>query len=218
MRTPTSKIPYEIQNSIDDMMYMNPGFEYKIFVDEDMQDFIVKNYDDRTLSAFNSLEIGASKADFFRYLLLYKNGGVYLDISKILLKPLGDLIDSDDAIVTREGNKGLFVQWLLIYPPNHEILRICIEKCIENIENNKKIDVTKLTGPVVYSKSVSEYLCDEDVYSKSDNEVNINRSQTKVRLFGFDYNGYAHYIHPFRHLLYNDCLSWRDEQKKKYNI
>lgn len=218
MRKENSKIPDEIQITIDNMLDMNPGFEYKMFIDDEMTDFIIDHYDEKTLNAFNSLEIGAAKADFFRYLLLYIKGGVYIDISKLILKPIGNLINCDYAIITREGNPGLFVQWCLMYPPKHEILKICIEKIISNIEKNKKIDVTILTGPVVYSDSVSEYLNDKEVYYKSDSEINLNEDVTKVRFFGFDYNGHAHYLHPFRHLLYNNTISWRDEQKEKYNI
>jgi hypothetical protein len=39
-------------------------------------------------------------------------------------KPLNELInDDDDAIITAEGNPGLYVQWALIFSKQHPILK-----------------------------------------------------------------------------------------------
>jgi len=145
-------------------------------------------------------------------------GGVYLDLSEIILKPIESLVSDGYAVITREGNPGLFVQWLLIYPPNHRVLGICIEKCVQNIMTNQRIDVTELTGPFVYSQSLNEYFNQPNLYWISDQIINSNEQSTKVRLFGIDYNGFAHYLHPLRHLLYHNRLTWREEQKIKFGI
>ena len=153
-------------------------------------------------------------------------------MTKVILKSLNTLINDDDyAIISREGNPGLFVQWFLVYHPKHEILKICIENCILQIEQSKGIkDVAKLTGPFVYSKSVNEYFNievtredfakpgDNNIYWISDDILNKNKEKTKVRFFSVDYGGYVHYIHPHRNLLYQNTTSWREEQKQKYGF
>ncbi|MCA3362157.1 MAG: hypothetical protein INF74_09420, partial [Roseomonas sp.] len=61
---------------------MNPDWEYRLYEDADCERFIRENYDAETFKLFRSIhpDYGAARADFFRYLLLYRLGGVYLDI------------------------------------------------------------------------------------------------------------------------------------------
>jgi mannosyltransferase OCH1-like enzyme len=86
------------------MMDINKTFEYKLFDDTDMDNFIKNNYNKEIYNCFNSLNIGAAKADFWRYLILYKTGGVYLDIDSIIYGNLNELLDDECAIITRENN------------------------------------------------------------------------------------------------------------------
>ena len=43
---------------------------------------------------------GGHKADLFRYLILYKNGGIYLDIKIELTKPLKDIFNDNNITYT----------------------------------------------------------------------------------------------------------------------
>ena len=89
--------------------------------------------------------------DFWRYLALYKYGGVYLDMDSSIEKPLDDLIKpEDEAIITAEGNSGLYVQWALIFSKGHPILKKTIDLVVTNIKNNNHPnDIHKMTGPNV---------------------------------------------------------------------
>ena len=42
---------------------------------------------------FKKLKVGAHKADLFRYVILYKYGGIYLDIKTDLIKPISSFIN-----------------------------------------------------------------------------------------------------------------------------
>jgi mannosyltransferase OCH1-like enzyme len=59
---------------------MNPDFDFVLMDDEQCRDFIRDNFDKKTLEAYDSLVPGAYKADLWRYCILYKYGGIYLDI------------------------------------------------------------------------------------------------------------------------------------------
>lgn len=210
----TKKLPASIQNSIDLMLLLNSEYEYRLFDDRDMLLFIEQNYDSTVVDAFNSLTIGGAKADFWRYLILYKNGGVYLDIDSMIVGSLNELVSDDGCcVISRENNFGLFVQWCLMFTPNHLILKNCIESCVENIANKKYTSVLQLTGPVVYSNAVNKFFDDESVYSKSDAEVNSLKERTGVRFHSFDYKGYAEFEHPKKDELYKNKLHWREEQR-----
>ena len=70
----TKELPKEIENTVDNLKKMNPDFEYRFYDDEDCYNFIKEHYDDETLSLYLSINpnYGSCRADFFRYLLIYK--------------------------------------------------------------------------------------------------------------------------------------------------
>ena len=59
-----------------------------------------------------------ARADFFRYLLVYQLGGVYLDIKSSLDKPLKDVLRAEDQfILTHWDNRpGEQYEGIGIYP------------------------------------------------------------------------------------------------------
>jgi hypothetical protein len=72
-------------NLIPDKVWSNlkkyaPEYKIKYYNDNDCINFIEKNYDIKLSTIFKNLKTGAFKADLFRYCLLYKVGGIYLDI------------------------------------------------------------------------------------------------------------------------------------------
>jgi mannosyltransferase OCH1-like enzyme len=79
----TKELPNEVNISIEKMKSMNKSYQYFIFDDQDMFHYIKSNFDSDVLKAFDSLTIGAAKADFWRYLILYKE--VFLRILSLLL-------------------------------------------------------------------------------------------------------------------------------------
>jgi hypothetical protein len=83
-----------------------------------------------------------------------------------------------------------------------------------NILNKTTNDILELTGPVVYSQAIREYFNDNEVYSKSDEELNKYNDITKVKVYSWDYDGYAAFSHPDKHLLYTDKIHWRNEKEQ----
>lgn len=219
----TKKIPDKIKLSIDIMMSLNPSYEYELFDDDHIHDFIKQNYDRQTLLAYEQLDIGAAKADLWRYLVLYKNGGIYLDLDSTINSNLDSLISDDDtAVISRERNPGLFVQWCLMFDKKHPILEKTIQRCIFNIRTKKTENILYLTGPQVFSQSVIEVMSPLkiDIYNSSDKEIDslMNQEQytkIKTKFFSFDYENYCHFKDKNSYLLNLEKLDWRQESKIK---
>lgn len=138
----------------------NPDYTYEFYDDTRIEKFLSKEFDDDTFKAYQRLNIGAAKADFFRYAVLYKKGGVYLDIDCHLKSKLDDFIKPDDvAVLSPEKNPTYYVQWAMFYEAGHPFLKRTIELICENIRENKyPNDVHKMTGPTVYSQAINECL------------------------------------------------------------
>lgn len=209
----SKEVPAPIQDEIDEMMEINKGWKREMYDDNDIETFIGENFDSNTLNIYKRLNIGAAKADLWRYMVLYKYGGVYLDIDSIIKKPLDDLIkDDDQLIVTREGNKGFFVQWCLMCEKGNKVMEECIKECLYNIENLESNDIHVITGPTVY-RNVLEKLYGKSIYYTDDKT--LNDKYTDVRFYGCDYEEFADFKNKNYRLLYKDKKPWKYEQVYK---
>lgn len=107
---------------IDIFKNANPDYLYHLYDDDDMDNFVNHHYNGEIAECYNKLNIIVAKVDFWRYLVLYKYGGIYLDMDSTIENPLDELIRSyDEAIITAEGNPNLYVQWALIFSKGHPI-------------------------------------------------------------------------------------------------
>jgi autotransporter strand-loop-strand O-heptosyltransferase len=178
----TKELPEELRVSVESLKKLNPDFEYRFYDDEDCYNFIKENYDEETLLLYSSINpnYGSSKADFFRYLLMYKVGGVYLDIKSSARIPFNDIIlPTDEYLLThwegRDWNQilnyyhGEFQNWHIICKPNHPFLEKTIELVKRNIRNYRgekgKLSVLNLTGPIVYSKAIVSLIDEHRTYT-----------------------------------------------------
>jgi mannosyltransferase OCH1-like enzyme len=213
-----------MQAKINVFKNLNPDYSYNLYDDNDMDNFVNEHFKGEIAECYNKLNIIVAKVDFWRYLVLYKYGGIYLDMDSSIEKPLDELIRStDEAIITAEGNPGLYVQWALIFSKGHPILKKTIELIISNIKNNSyPNDIHKMTGPSVYTKAINEIHM-EIFNNKIINHNTINRftnieyksNNISYRLYGIDYNYYFCCNHNLTHLLYNNKKHWREEEKEK---
>ena len=82
----TKNLPPNMRQSVEYIKRSNPRFHHRLFDDNECHDFIRDNFDESVLHAYNKLIPGAYKADLWRYCVLYKLGGIYLDIKYIPTK------------------------------------------------------------------------------------------------------------------------------------
>ncbi|MEZ4944939.1 MAG: glycosyltransferase [Cyclobacteriaceae bacterium] len=199
----SSSLPLVTRFFIWRMRKMNPEFKYEFFDDARIDQFIKEECEPAIYKAYKKITIGAAKADFFRYNILYKKGGVYLDIDSTTRKALSGLIkDNDHAIISQERNPGMYVQWALVFEAGHPFLKRTIEKIMDNIATNRyPNDVHQMTGPSVYSEAIRECI-------KEDTSI-------PYREEGIDYNGYFKFKHALNKLLYSTKEHWKKTQLRQ---
>ena len=86
----TTKLPILFRWHIRRLRKNNPSYTYEFYDDKRASDFILEAYGNEISALFNRINIGAAKADFFRYAILYKKGGVYLDIDSLITSKIDD--------------------------------------------------------------------------------------------------------------------------------
>ena len=94
--------------------------------------------DSRALRAYNRLIPRAFKADLWRYLIIYENGGTYFDHKMRMVQPLGSWIDfeSDSFVFPLYWQKGSLINGIFASSPQHKLLELIITTVVENIERS----------------------------------------------------------------------------------
>ena len=92
----------EYTKNVEEKIYLlkkvYPNFIIKFFNNKECRKWLVKNYGKRYVDIFNNFKSGPHKADFFRYCILYKNGGYYLDTDNVMLKNIEDFVNNYDLV------------------------------------------------------------------------------------------------------------------------
>lgn len=174
----SADLPWITRFYISKMKKKNPHWKYHFYDDQRINQFLKEEFPPEYFKLYSSLTIGAAKADFFRYAVLYKYGGVYLDIDSYVKTPFDDFLNADEeAIVSHEGNPGLYCQWALISNKNHPFMERTLELILDNIRTHRyPNDVHSTTGPTVYTKAV--------------NEILKENPETPHRFLGTDFQGH----------------------------
>ena len=179
----TADFPQELKDSIAALRAANPGWDYRFYGDSDIEQFIRKEYSDDFFRFYCRIDpsYGAARADLFRYLLMYKVGGVYLDIKSIFTRPIDEILRPGDRYLlagwhnaqgeefagwgtSPEVRKILpseYQQWHIVAAPGHPFLRAVINKVLINIESYRPWrhgvgyeGVYAITGPVAYTLAI----------------------------------------------------------------
>lgn len=154
------------QKAIDATQKNMPYYEQVYYDDDDIEDFIRIHYSERILKAYLSInsDYGPARADFFRYLIIYKYGGIYLDIKSSIVKDIREEIEKypnhlftskgRDKIIDYPNNFGIlpvlrnnynwsdfsgikygeYNNWHIIAPAGHPVLGKMIQQIVSNIE------------------------------------------------------------------------------------
>ena len=107
---------------------LNPDFNIIFFDDNNIIEFLKKEYDDTYVNFFKCIKFGMYKADFFRYCYLYKYGGYYFDIDIEPMLSIKEIIDykTNYCSVLYMINKHIF-QDVLSANKHNPIIKMCID-------------------------------------------------------------------------------------------
>jgi hypothetical protein len=131
----SNQVPAIMKEYADTWIENNPEYEYRFFDDDAIIDFISNDFPDY-LEAYKKIKYGASKADLWRYLIMYKYGGVYVDMDCRCINPFRQWIDPGAKYVTQLGINNDFCQWMIISVPENPIFLKAAQKALQNAENN----------------------------------------------------------------------------------
>jgi hypothetical protein len=173
----TNIIPTKNQSTVESVKNINPDFKYLFFSDDDIDNFLSKQYPDY-YTTYVKLPVVIQKIDFFRYIAVYHYGGFYFDIDMEALKPLDGLLEyhavfpidhnvqGDMCSIPRFAeycDKPFIGQFAFGARRKNEFIKVLVDNIHNNIdsildeysklENKKDLDfVYRTTGPDYVTK------------------------------------------------------------------
>jgi hypothetical protein len=183
---PGDVLPDQFRANVEQIRDRNPGWEYRLYGDADVEAFIERRCDPAMLALYRSISplYGAARADLFRYLVVYHEGGVYLDIKSAADRPFDEVLTPTDAFIVAQWDNdagqlhegwgmhrdlhavpgGEFEQWFIAAAPHHPFLAAVIERVAHRLRtyhplrDGVGLAVVRLTGPIPYTLAIAPLL------------------------------------------------------------
>ncbi|KAG1680918.1 hypothetical protein FOA52_009877 [Chlamydomonas sp. UWO 241] len=128
------------------------------------------------MGAYVALPNNVERADFFRYMVVLRYGGVYADVDVECRQPMAHVLKPTDTMVTgweaeagsdEEAASKSFVrkrqilQWFFAAAPGHPALREVCDRIAANahslLSEDPNVDTLERTGPGVWTDVVLTY-------------------------------------------------------------
>lgn len=155
-----SDVPERWKDSPKSVKANMPDWEYHLMTDEKNREF-VKNYFPDFLTTYDNFQYPIQRADAIRYMWLYINGGVYMDLDIVLTKSLEDFFSAGcDVYLVHSGNVGsYYTNALMASKPYSPFWLACIEemkKPASALWIGRHLHVMNTTGPMMLTRVAKE--------------------------------------------------------------
>ena len=158
-KLPFEKLPAKMKNATLSWIDLNPEYEYIYMDDNEQLEYVLTHGSHSFIEVYNASRSGAMRCDLFRALLIYREGGVYADIDTTIQKPLSEILNQTDDLVSGLGGRGDLHQWFLAYAPCHPVLKKLLQN-IATYDASKlyEMKTEEVAGPMALHMAATETL------------------------------------------------------------
>jgi len=164
------EISEKFKKITDILKKQNPEYNYYLYNNSQMELFVKENFPEyyESYSSINK-EYNVAKTDFFRYMVVYYYGGVYIDIKSGFKVPLREIIKSDDEFVTTAFAEkswpyfDKYIQFCIIARKQHPVLKKILDEINYRLKNYDYIrdgyglkGVHNITGPTMFQEVLND--------------------------------------------------------------
>lgn len=160
-KTDFKDLPQYAKDAVKTWKDLNPDYEYRYMSDLDAENFISKEYGEEWLNIFKNVPVAVMRGDIWRYLIIYKYGGIYTDLDTVCLSPISSWMKKDKNIIVAPEFNTMFCQWTFAASKENLIIKSVIERMKNGFINpdyTKPHFVHRLTGPWVWTKGIFDEL------------------------------------------------------------
>jgi mannosyltransferase OCH1-like enzyme len=168
----TAELPLWGRYSVDSWTRMNPGYKWVLHTDDEMDAYMRARQSEAVVAVWDKLK-PIQKADFYRYIIVLDEGGVYADLDVTCVRKVDEwaasvrefaagvgLIVGFEAIVDQDqvdkryfARRFQLVQWVFAGVAGHPVLRSVVDMIVAMLtpmtrEEIHNASVIRTTGPV----------------------------------------------------------------------
>ncbi len=166
---------------------INPEWDYRYVSGKEREQFVLKNFGEEWHKIYMSYTAGVLKADLWRYMCLYINGGLYSDIDILCKKPIEYWLDINlNFAVSEEPDNPGYTQMIFASSPNN----IFLENILKDIKEQFYLNTTY--------KNIIDYEINEVGYVIFTNSIN-----TTLKI---ENNGFMLYSGENAKKIHNDSI------------
>jgi mannosyltransferase OCH1-like enzyme len=157
----TLNVPDEWKDAVESCKNIHKDYKHNIWSHEMMEKFVKQEYPD-FYNTYMSYKYDIQRCDSFRYLVLYKYGGIYLDMDIVCKKNLDSFLEYDFVIAKSSNISNLsYTNMFFMVIPNHPFIKFCIDNLPKYINSyslfGKHLHVMNSTGPSCLTKMMKKY-------------------------------------------------------------
>jgi mannosyltransferase OCH1-like enzyme len=151
----------------------NPNWEYRYVSGKERSDFVLNNFGQEWFTIYNSYKTNILRADLWRYMCLYINGGLYADLDILCKEPIEHFFDLNYNFVASEEPSGPGYSQMIFASNSKNIF-------LENVLNNIKVKyyekniysnivdyVTNEVGYIVFTDSITQTIASKEIYENT---------------------------------------------------
>ncbi len=224
-----NSLPWRMAKSIKIFREINKDFSFILYDHNERDKYMLESWGNRKIyQIYKNSVFQSSKADIWRYCILFEKGGYYFDIKSSCKTPISKLKVSRGATISYEphntyippsleifkNNKNIdlnvILNWAFGFKKKHPLLKIQIENIEKYSEffkgkifQNPKAAILAFTGPGMLTKSYRDYL---KIHNK------------KIIANGIDFNGSGIYEIEGSQYRYKQSLNYSKVKNSKILI
>jgi len=155
----TAEVPEKWRPYQKTVQELHPDWTYKLWTDEDNLAFVTKEFPD-FLDTYLKLPKNIMRADVIRYLLLYRLGGLYMDMDYEMLKPFD--LNEHECMLCWESNgefgpgNDKLAKAIMASAPGHPFFKLVIDELKAHPPLADDADVEASTGPALITRLFRE--------------------------------------------------------------
>ena len=210
----TNKVPEKWEDSVKACKDKHTQYKYILWTHASMKEFVKKEYPEFYKTYINYPH-PIQRCDAFRYLVLYKYGGIYIDMDLSCKKTFSSLLKYD-LVLVKSANYDTITNSFIVSIPKHPFIKYCIDRLEKHKDHysilGKHLHIMNSTGPLFINNMAKEYdLKKKDNYyilSKEEFSGDCSVCTTDKNCKGGTY--FKHVVgnswHSLDSQIYNTCM------------
>ena len=185
-------MPSSVKESVDMLKKQNPEFEHHLYDEAMCRTYLKNNFPKRVVQAFDKVVPYALKADIWRYCILYKKGGVYLDSKYYGVDGFKLITLTDREYFCRDvkiAQSGIYNAFMICKPGNKKLLH-SIQQFVKNTEENYYGHKAFCVGPLMMKqfftpREMKELVLESEKVTDKERYITLHRKRILQRHLGY---------------------------------